>query len=242
MIQTSTNPQSPPKNPLISSLRNLSLPKSNPLDLINPLVESYADKFTTADDDLLRDIAVQTMATHPKSHMLSGHVQGKLLEFISLLSRPSRILEIGTFTGYSALCLAKGLLNDGQLHTIELREEDAATARANFNRSNLVNKIILHVGNALTIIPELKENWDLVFLDADKTGYLEYYKMVLPKLKPGGMIVADNVLFHGQVFEQPLSKNAKAIQEFNEYVYQDQSVDKVMLTVRDGLLLIRKNG
>ena len=209
------------------------------MELINPLVEAYSQRFTTANDDLLKEISLQN---HPKSHMLSGHVQGKFLEMISMIMQPSRILEIGTFTGYSALCLAKGLLKDGQLHTIELREEDAATARANFNRSNLVNKIILHVGNALTIIPELKENWDLVFLDADKTGYLEYYQMVLPKLKPGGMIVADNVLFHGQVFEQPLSKNAKAIQEFNEYVYQDQSVDKVMLTVRDGLLLIRKNG
>lgn len=207
------------------------------MELINPQVEAYSETFTSPSD-----FDLSLFSNHPKAHMLSGHVQGKFLEMISFLMKPSRILEIGTFTGYSALCLAKGLLNDGQLHTIELREEDAATAQANFNRSNLANKIILHVGNALTIIPELNEIWDLVFLDADKTGYLEYYKMILPRLKPGGLIIADNVLFHGQVFEERLSKNAKAIQEFNEYVYQDQSVDNVMLTVRDGLLLIRKNG
>jgi caffeoyl-CoA O-methyltransferase len=213
------------------------------MELINPLVQAYSEKFTSAEDPLLREIAETTTAAHPKFHMLSGHVQGKLLEMISTIAAPSRILEIGTFTGYSALCLAKGLLKDGQLHTIELREEDAAVAKANFNRSNLSNKIILHVGNALTIIPNLKETWDLVFIDADKTGYLDYYKLVLPGLKPGGLIIADNVLFHGQVFENPLSgKNARAIQEFNEFVYQDQSVDKVFLTVRDGLLLIRKNG
>ena len=122
-------------------------------------------------------------------------------------------------------------------------DQDAAVARANFSRSNLLNKIILHTGNALTIIPTLEESWDLVFIDADKTSYIDYYKMVLPRLKPGGIILADNVLFHGQVLEQPLTgKNAKAIQEFNEYVDQDKSVEKVLLTVRDGLLLIRKNG
>jgi caffeoyl-CoA O-methyltransferase len=212
------------------------------LELINPLVQAYSEKYTGREEELLHEIAATTSASHPKSHMLSGHVQGKFLEMISRLMMPSRILEIGTFTGYSALCLAKGLLKDGQLHTIELREEDAATARANFNRSNLVNKIILHTGNALTIIPELKEIWDLVFIDADKTGYLDYYKLVLPKLRPGGVIIADNVLFHGQVLETPVStKNARAIQAFNEYVYQDHTVEKVLLTVRDGLLMIRKN-
>jgi predicted O-methyltransferase YrrM len=213
------------------------------MEMINALVEAYADRFTTPEDPLLKEIATTTYAVHPHAHMLSGHVQGKFLEILSQLLKPGRILEIGTFTGYSAICLAKGLLKDGKLHTIELREEDAAVARANFSRSNLLNKIILHTGNALTIIPTLEESWDLVFIDADKTSYVEYYKMVLPRLKPGGIILADNVLFHGQVLEQPVTgKNAKAIQEFNEYVDQDLSVEKVLLTVRDGLLLIRKNG
>lgn len=211
------------------------------MDLIHPLVQSYAERFSAIEDALLHDVAAQTYASHPQAHMLSGQVQGKFLEMISSLMQPKRILEIGTFTGYSALCLVKGLSKDGILHTIELREEDAAVSQANFDRSSAPDKIILHIGNALSIIPTLDEIWDLVFIDADKTGYIDYYELVLPKLRPGGIILADNVLFHGQVFEQPVTgKNAKAIQAFNEHVQQDERVDNVLLTVRDGLFLIRK--
>jgi predicted O-methyltransferase YrrM len=189
----------------------------------------------------LQQVAEETRASHTNAHMLSGHVQGKFLTFLSNLMRPARILEIGTYTGYSALCLAKGLLKEGELHTIELREADAAIARANFNRSNEAGKIILHVGNALDIIPSLVETWDLVFIDADKVNYIEYYKLVLPSVRQGGLILADNVFFHGEVLEQPVTgKNGKAIQAFNEYVQQDERVEKVMLTIRDGLLLIQK--
>jgi caffeoyl-CoA O-methyltransferase len=211
------------------------------LEIIDPLAQAYASQFTSPEDALLQEISAATGAVHPHAHMLSGHVQGKFLEMISCLLQPRRILEIGTFTGYSALCLAKGLLKDGKIHTIELREQDASVARANFNRSIDGEKIILHVGNALSIIPGLNETWDLVFIDADKVNYTHYYQLVLPFVRPGGVIVADNVLFHGQVLQQPVTgKNAKAIQEFNEFVQQDASVDKVLLTVRDGLLMIRK--
>lgn len=211
------------------------------MDLIHPLVQSYADAITAPEDDLLREIAATTAATHSHAHMLSGHVQGKFLEMISRLMQPRRILEIGTFVGYSALCLAKGLLKDGQLHTIEVLEKDAAVAKANFNRSNDGGKIILHVGNALDIIPGLRETWDLVFIDADKVNYTNYYNLVLPMVRPGGVILADNVLFHGEVLTAPVTgKNAKAIRAFNEYVQQDDRVDQVLVTIRDGLLLIRK--
>jgi caffeoyl-CoA O-methyltransferase len=211
------------------------------LDIIDPLAEAYASQFTSPDEALLQEIAATTQAMHPHAHMLSGHVQGKFLEMISCLLQPRRILEIGTFTGYSALCLAKGLLKDGKIHTIELRDQDASVAQANFNRSIDAEKIILHIGNALTIIPELQETWDLVFIDADKVSYTQYYQLVLPLVRPGGVIIADNVLFHGQVLQQPVSgKNAKAIQAFNEFVLQDVRVDKVLLTIRDGLLMIRK--
>jgi len=211
------------------------------LELIHPLAEAYAHAISSPEDELLQQIAAETQAAHPHAHMLSGAVQGKLLQMISCLLQPRRILEIGTFTGYSALCLAKGLLKDGRLHTIELRETDAATAKANFNRSNDAGKIILHPGNALQVIPTLDETWDLVFIDADKVNYTEYYKLVVPAVRPGGMIIADNVLFHGQVLEQPVNgKNAKAIHLFNEYVQQDDRVEQVLLTMRDGLLLIRK--
>jgi predicted O-methyltransferase YrrM len=212
-----------------------------PLQLINELAEAYAAHFSSAEDALLQEVGAATRANHAHAHMLSGHVQGKFLELISCIMQPRRILEIGTFTGYSALCLAKGLLKDGKIHTIELREEDASVARANFSRSNAAGKIILHLGNALNIIPGLNEAWDLVFIDADKVSYIEYYKLVLPQLRSGGLIIADNVFFHGEVLDQPVTgKNAKAIQAFNEYVKQDESVEKVMLTIRDGLLFIRK--
>jgi caffeoyl-CoA O-methyltransferase len=210
------------------------------MDLIHPLVQAYAEKYTSPEDSLLLQINQQTQA-HPHAHMLSGHLQGKFLELLSVLIKPRRILEIGTFTGYSALCLAKGLVNDGMLHTIELREEDAFVAARNFNLSDAKDKIILHTGNALEIIPALAEEWDMVFIDADKTGYIDYYKMIMPGLKKGGVILADNVLFHGEVLEEPVKgKSAKAIQAFNEYVQQDETVEKAFITVRDGLMLIVK--
>ncbi len=212
------------------------------MDIINPLAQAYAEKYSGKEDPLLQQIAAETYNNHAQPHMLSGHVQGQFLEMISRICRPSRILEIGTFTGYSAICLAKGLLNDGRLHTIELRDEDAATAKKNFHRANLDHKIILHIGNALSIIPTLIEPWDLVFIDADKTNYIAYYELIIPHVKPGGIILADNVLFHGQVLENPVTgKNAKAIQAFNEYLEKDTGVEKVLLTIRDGLLMIRKN-
>jgi predicted O-methyltransferase YrrM len=211
------------------------------LEIIDSLAQAYAEQFSSAPDALLQEIAASTQALHPHAHMLSGHVQGKFLEMVSCLMQPRRILEIGTFTGYSALCLAKGLLKDGKIHTIEMREEDAAVARTNFSRSNDLEKIILHVGNALDILPGLQETWDLVFIDADKVNYINYYQLVLPFVRPGGVILADNVLFHGQVLRQPVAgKNAKAIDAFNKHVQQDGSVEKVLLTIRDGLLMIRK--
>ncbi len=211
------------------------------MDIVNPLAQLYAEKFSDAESPLLQQIGKETYDQHPQAHMLSGHLQGTFLAMMSTILKPARVLEVGTFTGYSAICLAKGLLKGGKVHTIELREADAATARRNLERANLTDQIILHVGNALTIIPALNETWDLVFIDADKTNYIEYYKMILPAVKPGGIILADNVLFHGQVLENPVSgKNAKAIQAFNEYLDADNSVEKVLLTIRDGLFMIRK--
>jgi predicted O-methyltransferase YrrM len=211
------------------------------LELINTLAHTYAEQFSSPEDAILKQIAEETYKNHPHAHMLSGHLQGQFLQLISKIAKPNKILEVGTFIGYSAICLAKGLQEDGQLHTIELREEDAATAIANFNKANLQDKIILHTGNALEIIPSLEHEWDIVFIDADKVGYMDYYKLVIPRVKKGGMILADNVLFHGEVLEKEIKgKNAKAIHAFNEMVRQDASADKVMLTLRDGLLLILK--
>ncbi|MBY0535433.1 MAG: O-methyltransferase [Chitinophagaceae bacterium] len=211
------------------------------MDMIHPLAQEYAEKYTSAPDGVLDELEAQTRSIHPQAHMISGKVQGRFLEMISCMMQPKRILEIGTFTGYSALCLAKGLRKDGQLHTIEVRESETVMAKSYFDLSVWRDQIILHHGNALSIIPELNELWDIVFIDADKVHYIDYYNLVLPKLRPGGVIIADNVLFHGQVLEDPVKgKNAKAMQAFNEYVSNDDSVEKVLLTVRDGILLIRK--
>ncbi|MFM9910268.1 MAG: O-methyltransferase [Chitinophagaceae bacterium] len=211
------------------------------MDFINPLALIYAEKYTSSPDFILDELAVQTYATHTQAQMLSGKVQGRVLEMISCMVQPMRILEIGTFTGYSAICLAKGLQKGGLLHTIEIRKEEAEIAKTYFKLSVWQEQIILHLGNALDIIPKLDESWDLVFIDADKVNYIEYYKSVIPNLRKGGLILADNVLFHGEVLEETIKgKNAKAIHAFNEFIAKDNSVEKVLLTVRDGLMLIRK--
>ncbi|MBP6415230.1 MAG: O-methyltransferase [Chitinophagaceae bacterium] len=211
------------------------------MDLIHPLVQDYAEKYTSAEDALLKEVNEYTMQHHTESVMLSGHLQGKVLEMISCMIRPRRILEIGTFTGYSGLCLAKGLTDDGELHTIELRPADAERAQSYFTRSSYADKIILHTGNALDIIPQLHETWDLVFIDADKPAYIEYFNLVLPRLRKNGFILADNIFFHGQVLEAEVKgKSAKGIRAFNDFIKDRTDVEKVVLTIRDGLYLLRK--
>ncbi len=211
------------------------------MELINPLVERYAEAFSTPEDALLREVNLFTAQNHSEYQMLSGHLQGKLLEMVSHMIGPRRILEIGTFTGYSALCLAKGLTADGQLHTIELREKDAATARGFFDRSSFKDQIILHTGNALDIVPGLRETWDLVFIDADKESYIEYFKLVLPNLRKNGFILADNIFFHGQVLaDEVKGKNPLAIKRFNEFIRERNDIEKVILTLREGVYLLRK--
>jgi caffeoyl-CoA O-methyltransferase len=211
------------------------------MDITNTLAQQYSEKYTSAEDELLKEVANFTYQYHAHSHMLSGHLQGKLLEMISCMIKPQRVLEIGTFTGYSALCLAKGLTANGQLHTIEVREDDATRARQYFDRSFFKEKIILYLGDALKIIGEINEMWDLVFIDADKENYTNYFDRIFSKVKPGGFILADNVLFHGQVLEKEIKgKNAKAIQEFNDHILSRTDVEKLMLPVRDGVYVIRK--
>jgi predicted O-methyltransferase YrrM len=211
------------------------------MEIIPAHIEAFADAYTSPESELLAEISAYTYAQHPESHMLSGHVQGKLLSMISHMLCPRRVLEIGTFTGYSALCLAAGMPAEGQLHTIELREADARLARGYFDRSAFKNQIILHHGNALEIIPGLAETWDLVFIDADKPGYEAYFNLVLPRIRENGFILADNIFFHGQALEaEPKGKNAKAMKAFNDMIRGRDDIDKLVITLRDGLYLIRK--
>jgi len=211
------------------------------MELINSSAQQYSERYTSPEDALLKEIADFTYQHHAHSNMLSGHLQGKLLEMISCMIRPKRILEVGTFVGYSALCLAKGLTDDGLLHTLELREEDAKRAQSYFDRSFFKRKIILHIGDALKTIGELNETWDLVFIDADKENYTNYFDRIFSQVRPGGFILADNVLFHGQVLEKEIKgRNAIAIQQFNDHVMKRTGIEKLMLPVRDGVYVIRK--
>lgn len=203
--------------------------------------DEYAEQFTSPLSDLAHKVLNHTLDHHPQSHMVSGWVQGQFLRLFSMALQPQRILEIGTFTGFSALCLAEGLAIDGILHTIENREEEAVSAQAHFDNSPFKHHIKLHTGEAKEIIPTLQETWDLVFIDADKTGYETYLDLVMPSLRPGGIILADNVLFHGEVLQDEIKgKNAKAIHAFNEKVRNTPGIEQVLLTIRDGLLMIRK--
>ena len=212
------------------------------MEFILPLANAYAEQHSSVTDNLLQEIHAFTMENHAEPHMISGPLQGNLLTMLSRMIKPKRILEIGSFTGYSALCLAKGLSSNGVLHTIELREGDAAIAKAYFDRSEHGLQIKLHVGNARELLPALDEDWDLVFIDADKTGYLDYYGLLIDKVKPGTFFIIDNVLFHGEVLKEKISgKSAKAVAAFNAFIREDNRVEKVMLTVRDGLsILIKK--
>ena len=211
------------------------------MELIPEPVQQYAEAFSSEEDDLLRELAARTRELHRDHHMLSGHLQGKWLQMVSWMIRPMRVLEIGTFTGYSAICLAAGMQTGGELHSIELRENDAQTARQFIARSSYADKITVHTGEAADLIPTLGAGWDLVFIDADKVSYTQYVDMVMPLVRTNGFILADNIFFHGEVLEQPAKgKNARAISRFNEYIRSRTDMDKMILTLRDGMFLIRK--
>ena len=210
--------------------------------LINPEIEQYSSDLSLKIPAEALRIHEITTEMHPHAHLMSSILQGQYLAFISRMMEPKYILEIGTFTGFSTLCLAEGLEKDGELHTIELREKDVIDACENFSFSPKNNKIHLHSGNAKEIIPILDYKWDLVFIDADKTGYIDYYELVLPKLKDGGIIIADNVLFHGKVVDTGAKdKNTKAIDSFNRHVNNDQRTHQIIVPIRDGLMMIKKN-
>jgi spermidine synthase len=211
------------------------------MEFIHPFANDYAQKYSNSTPSYLKQLYEDTLATHALAHLQSSWTQGGFLSFISQLVQPSNILEIGSFTGFSALCLAEGLKANGELHTIELREEDAKKAMAAFTTSARSHQIKMHIGDAKEIIPTLGKTWDIVFIDADKTSYIDYYNLVLPLLNENGIMMVDNVLFHGEVLEDNIQgKSAKAIQAFNEYVRVDEKTEQVLLTIRDGLTLIRK--
>ncbi len=209
---------------------------------MNKELEDYILAHTEEESELLAELNRETEHKILLPRMLSGHLQGKLLGMISKMIKPDYILEIGTYTGYSALCLAQGLTADGILHTIEINDELENFTKSFLEKSEISHKIKFHIGNARTIIPQLPDDIDLVFIDGDKRQYLDYYKLVIEKTKKGGFILADNVLWSGKVANKnlKLDEYTKGILVFNDFVHQDDRVENVILPIRDGIMLLRK--
>ena len=209
--------------------------------MIDGNIQNYAEKFTSAEDDLLTELLNKTYADRDDKSMLSGFYQGRLLAMLSKMIQPKRILEIGTYMGYSALCLAEGLAAGGKIITLDVEPETHETAKSFWARSDLNDKIEGRLGNAVEIIPTLDENFDLVFIDADKPNYATYYDAVFPKMPIGGIVLADNVLWSGKVLDAASGdENTKALHAFNEKVQADERVSNILFAVRDGLMIIRK--
>ena len=211
------------------------------MEFIDPLLDKYVCEHTANESDLLNKINRETHLEVLQPRMLSGHFQGRVLSMFSKMIRPERILEIGTYTGYSALCLAEGLTPNGKLVTIDINEELAARVRGYFTESYYANQIDYLIGDAMELIPALNEKWDIVFIDADKDNYINYYHLVFPMVNVGGYIIADNVLWSGKVIDPSQKDNDTLIlREYNQLVHQDDRVEEVLFPIRDGLMIARK--
>ena len=213
------------------------------MDFISDDIMTYAINHTQDESNLLKALNKETHQKILQSRMISGHFQGRVLSFISQLIRPETILEIGTYTGYATLCLAEGLTKNGKIHTIEINEELIDFQKKYFDKSKFKNQIFTHIGDAIDIIPKLKLKYDLIFLDADKANYPNYMEMVVPKLKKGGVLVADNVLWSGKVLDYQQKRydiETKGIKLFSELVKKNSSLQTLLLPIRDGLMMCRK--
>lgn len=210
--------------------------------LIDEKIETYCEAYSSLESELLVKLNRETHLKILRPRMLSGHLQGRLLSMLSKMIAPKYILEIGSYTGYSALCLSEGLQKNGELHTIEIDPELEDFIRSFFEKSDFYSQITLHVGDALTLIPNISRIWDLVFIDAEKKEYLSYYNMVLPLVRKGGFILVDNVLWNGKVTDNEIDNDdyTQTILEFNNYVQNDKRVKNLLLPFRDGIMMIEK--
>ncbi len=212
------------------------------IDLLPQLIEDYCEEHTYPESDLLYRLNRETHLRSLRPRMLSGPLQGGLLSLVSRLMRPKHVLEIGTYTGYAALCLAEGLQEDGTLDTIEVDPELREMICRYFAQSPRAAQLTLHIGDALDILPTLRKVWDIVMIDADKKEYSDYYKLIIPQVRRGGIVFVDNVLWSGKVVEEVKAndKDTQAILAFNDYVQQDQTVRNLLLPFRDGMMVIEK--
>lgn len=201
----------------------------------------YCEKHTSLPSDLLYQLERETHLKTLAPQMLSGHLQGRLLSFLSRMMRPKAILEIGTFTGYAAICLAEGLAENGVLHTIEVNRELEYLIRKYLEKGNLGEKIKLHIGDAKTVVPTLPvEQFDMIMIDAGKKDNAYFYELLLPRLRPGGVLLVDNVLWDGKVLKQPKDAMTRQILDFNQMVHEDERVESLLLPVRDGIFILRR--
>jgi caffeoyl-CoA O-methyltransferase len=205
-------------------------------------LDKYIREHSTPEDKILEDLYRQTNLYVVNPNMVSGHIQGKLLEMLSHMIHPSRILEIGTYTGYSAICLSRGLKSGGKLHTIEINDELREMSSRYFDLAGVSDKVVLHTGRAQDVVPTLGFTFDLVFIDGDKREYCEYYNLIFDKVRKGGFIIADNVLWGGKIENEDAMKDpqTRGVINFNELIRQDNLVEKILLALRDGLMIIRK--
>jgi len=210
------------------------------MDFLDARIQTYAEQHCEAENPVLASLAAHTRAHIHLPNMLSGHMQGRLLSLLSRLLQPHTILEIGTYTGYSAICLSEGLAEGGHLHTIDINEELQPLATEYFDKAGIADQVTLHVGNARDIIPTIKGTFDLVFIDADKSWYPHYFDLVIERVRKGGLIIADNVLWSGRVLEDEKDKRTAALDAYNKKVLADDRVSPLLLPVRDGLNIAQK--
>jgi predicted O-methyltransferase YrrM len=210
------------------------------MNLVSLDIEKYIDANTTAENDVLQQLNRKTHADVLLPQMLSGKVQGQFLKFVSQMLQPKRVLEIGTYTGYAAICLAEGLTQDGKLYTIDINEELEDIVKTHVENAGLQHKIIQIIGDATQEINKINETFDLVFIDADKQNYSLYFDLVIDKVRSGGFILADNVLWSGKIINEVKDKDTQKLADFNTKVQQDNRVENVIVSIRDGIMMIRK--
>jgi caffeoyl-CoA O-methyltransferase len=212
------------------------------MDFIPEDIQQYVEAHSDVENELLSKISRKTHTQVMMPRMLSGHLQGRVLSMLTHMIRPQKVLEIGTYTGYSALCMAEGMPNDGQLITLDINEELEEMVSAFFQSSSFAGIIDYRIGNAMELIPTIAGPFDMIFIDADKKNYFNYYNLVFDKVRPGGFIIADNVLWSGKVVqkEKKIDKDTQAILDFNRWVHEDDRVENVLFPIRDGLMVVRK--
>lgn len=210
------------------------------MEFLPEKISSYSLENTEKEPKLLSELNRETWANVMIPRMLSGHLQGRVLSMISKMIHPTNIIEVGTYTGYSALCMAEGLKENGKIHTLDINEEYTSVAKKYFDKSDYKENIIQHIGNAVDVIPQLNDKFQLAFLDADKENYSNYFDLIIEKMDVGGYIIADNVLWSGKVTNDEKDEETKALDQYNKKILEDKRVETILLPIRDGLMISRK--